>query len=298
MRSGASFTLSRCRLRSDITHLARTVRSRPRRTVAPHRAKKIFHFASSQLPPLSHLQAPQPERTDRDARQLVDGMADSLAHPPDLAMTTLVKREDKPRLALQLRLDTHTRRTRQAIVEAHPARQPLESRALGSPSNLHAIDLGNTETRMREALRYVTVVGEQDKTAGFVVEAPYRKEVVAIGANHVTDRTPSLRIGHRGNHAYRLVVGDISQASCDGGTSVHHHLVFVRIGPGAEVLDHSPVQADAALTNQVLRRPPRRDPRAAQNLLDPFLLLHLPAHAPRCRPSRSHRSCRRPRPRQ
>src|SRR5437763_8885113 len=128
-------------------------------------------------------------------------MADRLAHPSHLPLPTLVDgQRDGARGEAPYRCGR-----RDAVLEAHACAQ----RTQRTLSYRRAVDhrevsLRDFEAWMREAMRQLTVVGQQDQAAGVDVQAPHRIEPQLAGHKRYDGR-PALVVTRRRDDSERLV---------------------------------------------------------------------------------------------
>ena len=74
-----------------------------------------------------------------------------------------------------------------------------------SPVDLGDVGLVHLVRRVRQPLREVAVVGEQDQPGGVGVEPADVEEPLGPVGDQVGQRAPALGVGHRRDHAARLV---------------------------------------------------------------------------------------------
>ena len=138
----------------------------------------------------------------------VTGMADGLAHPPDLAVAALVDRDAQhPRARLG-----HLRRRRRAVVEldavAQPAHRPRRHRTAADRGQVLLVD---AVAGVGDAVGQLAVVGQQQQPLGVGVE-PADGEHPWLGGDELDDRRPSVGVACGGHHATRLVQQVVDEA--------------------------------------------------------------------------------------
>src|SRR5215203_4167374 len=146
-------------------------------------------------------QAAEPERAEGHPLERLDAVPDRLAHPPHLALATLVDGD----LELARGDATDLRRRGAAVVEldalAELAQRRLVHRRAADDG---AVGLGHLERRVGEAVGELPVVGEQDQAGAVGVEAADRIEA-AVGLDEVDDRLAAVRVAGGRDDSLRLV---------------------------------------------------------------------------------------------
>src|SRR6266700_2171313 len=142
------------------------------------------HLTSGQHAPAAVLQPAQAKGTERGPLQGQDLAPDRLQHAADLPPPTFADHHAQlgaagvasaPRRSQKLDL----RGFRQAIVELHAAPEGIQVFCGGHAGGHDEVFLGDFEARMRQAVRHLAVVGEQDQARAVGVEAPDRKQSMA-----------------------------------------------------------------------------------------------------------------------
>src|SRR3954454_8939226 len=149
----------------------------------------------------AELQRAQTQRPEGHALERTDGMADGLEHALDLALAAFADRQldvvgaDPP----------HQCRCGDAVLEldavAQGAHRRLVDRRVRDPRAVGARDL---ELRVRELVREVAVVGQQDQAGRVVVEPSDRVQALFTGHER-DDRAPVLRVLDGRDDVRRLV---------------------------------------------------------------------------------------------
>src|SRR5581483_3799093 len=94
-------------------------------------------------------------------------MADGLEHPLHLVLATLVDRQLDP----PAREPADAGWSAPAVVELHARSQPPERALAGIPLDLHLVDLVDLVARVREAVRELPVVRQQQRARRVRVQA-------------------------------------------------------------------------------------------------------------------------------
>lgn len=211
-------------------------------------------------------------RTDRHPPQMIDGVADRLAHPSNLPVPSLTNADDEDRCAASLdQLDV--RRTGSLAVDDHPATQTLDFvlvRYAGDASFVHP---GDAVPRVREPRRQIPVVRENEQPLGIEVE-PADWVDVFTRANEIDDGRSPLRVRSRRDIPLRLVEQQIDVAlRHPDPPAVNADVVVSRIGLRAELPNRLAIDGHPALEHQLLGCASGSDAGLRENLLKPLHLL-------------------------
>ncbi len=127
-------------------------------------------------------------------------------------------------------------------------------------------------TRVREQLREIAVVREQQQAFGLEIEAPDGKHPRFVG-HEIEHRRPAVRVG-RGRDVAR---GFVEQPVHDGGVDHDRHTVerdpiVLGIDAPAEHRNLA-VHRDPPVGDEAFTRSPRTDARAREHLLQPLAVV-------------------------
>ena len=169
---------------------------------------------------------------------------------------------------------------RRAVVQFDSRLQPLAQPTRHRPGHRGQIRLGHLVGRMHQPVRQLAVVGQQDQPLGVGVQPPDVKEVLVAAHpvfHQVADARPAPVVRHGRMHAPRLVQRQVHQRLVEDHPAPSTRITDAAgIHPGAQFGHHLPVDLDAAVDDQLLGDPPRRNSRLGQHLLqaNPFSLDH------------------------
>ena len=201
-------------------------------------------------------------------------VADGLTHPPHLAVAALVQDELETRWAEQ----PDTRRRRDPVVELDAACQPACDGVRGPSLDVGDIGLLDPVPRMREAMRQLPVVREEQDTGRVRVEATDGCD--ASRRSHERDhrRTP-LRITNRRHDTGGLVQDEVSQRLCRDAPAVD--LDDVRAGDRGVELAGGPVHPHPAGPDEIVGSTARGESGTREKLVQAhrFILIILTAIA-------------------
>ena len=122
---------------------------------------------------------------------------------------------------------------------------------VGTPSDLREVLLLDPEARMRERVREVPVVREEQESLGVPVQPPHREDPRSLG-KEASDVRATLRVAHRRDDTGWLVEGVVLHVGVEVDLeTIDPDLILDRIRPVAEGREGA-VQGHAALDDQFL----------------------------------------------
>jgi len=143
----------------------------------------------------------QAQRAESDALEPQDRVPDRVEHAPDLPLAALVQHE----LDAVGREPPRARGGGHAVLQRHALAQPAQCRLPHRRvAHLRAVDARHLERRVREPVRELAVVGEQEQPGRVRVQAADRVEPLAA-AHERDDRRAPLRVLRGADVAGRLV---------------------------------------------------------------------------------------------
>ena len=156
----------------------------------------------------------------------------------------------------------------QTVLQVHALAQAAAQVPRDGAVDLRAVDLADLIGRVRQAVSEFPVVGQQDQALGVDVEAADVEQALVAAADVVAE-VGAVRVVHRGDHADRLVEGEVDDA-LGGGDAHPVHADHRGLGVHAHALvaHDLAVDLDAAGGDQVLADPAAADPGLGQDLLE------------------------------
>ena len=127
-------------------------------------------------------------------------MADRVAHPLHLVLPALVQGQ----LEEARRDSAHPRRCGHAVVELDTRPEPCDCLVRRSALHLGLVHLRHAVAGVREAVRELSVVREQERSGRVGVE-PTDRDDARFARNEIDDRPAALRVARRRDHARGLV---------------------------------------------------------------------------------------------
>jgi hypothetical protein len=187
-------------------------------------------------------------------------MPERREHPPYLPVSTFVNGHVEDRPVTPYRRHADLRRRRANVVERDAPLQ-VPNVSLGEPSrNRHAIRLLDAVARMKQRVSQLAIVGQEQRTAGCIIEAPHRHDSRTAG-KQIGHGCAPLRIAHRGNDAKRLIQQQIGVAfRKEDGFAVDLNAIALA-NEGTESRDDLAVNGDAPRRDQLVGTPTRRNSR-------------------------------------
>ncbi len=169
--------------------------------------------------------------------------------------------------------DAEVVRARVAVLELDAVLQALAEVARDRADDVREVGLLHAVLRVREAVRQLAVVGEQDDALGLRVEPAHVEEPGLAVGDVVAEALPALGVLHRRDDTGGLVQREELVRLRGDGQAVDLDLVLLRVDAAA-LLEHDlAVDLDPGLFDQLLAGAPGAVARAGQDLLQPLALL-------------------------
>src|SRR6266704_4865988 len=150
--------------------------------------------------------------------------------------------------------------------------QPLQIGERQHAFDLYVIHLRQVRPIFQHFRCQVPVVRQKHQPRRRIIQPPHRINALCQSTQTIPQRLAPLRIGHCRHHFRRLVQHDV-----DAPLLSFHDFpgrfnpVFPRIRLRSQFRHHAPVHPHLSAQDQLLRVPPRRNPRPRNNLLQSFL---------------------------
>ena len=191
-----------------------------------------------------------------------EGMTDRIEHPAHLPVTAFVQRQIDDRTFARHGDDAQLRRRSPLSVEGYSFAQSLYRLRFETATQRCAIDFINAESRMRQCVRQIAVVGEQQQSRGIVIEPTYRHQSRRLRAAATADElvcgSSSFGIAHGRHEAGGFVQHEHFALRHYDRTPVDRDAV-VGFDLRAELAHDASVDANFSSQNQLLRRATRSD---------------------------------------
>jgi hypothetical protein len=168
-------------------------------------------------------------------------------------VSSLVYRDLQPGFRRQLFHDTHARRRRAHSVERNAAPQPLERTLVWKPRHLDSIRPRYRVPGMREPMRELAVIGEQQQPGRIQIQAADGIESRRRDRQQAENSRPALGITHRTDDATGFVEQDVRERRQPQLRTVHFHTVAADADTRTEDAYDPPVDLHSAVSNQLFR---------------------------------------------
>ena len=188
-------------------------------------------------------------------------MAHGLAHPFHLAVASLVQRELEPCPVSLAPQDAHSGRRRRPVVELDAVAKPSENLGRRRAHDVDLVDLRNPVARMRETVREIAVVRQEQRAGRVDVESPYRDDPRHL-RYEIEDCPPSLGVARRRHDTGRLVQEHVREPLPFDPPPVHLDDV-VRADDRVQLALHA-VDPDTSGEDQLVGSAARGDARAGE----------------------------------
>jgi hypothetical protein len=169
-----------------------------------------FEFAGGEISPGADGDAAQVERADANAAQTLDGDADGFHYAPDNMIHTLVNDDLEQKAIMRGTEHPEFAREDSFTVDHHAVPDALERRVGGAVEGEDVIFLFQFVARMHDAIRDVTVIGQEQQAFGRAIEPADGIDALR-DLNQVKDH-PAIALVFGGrNVAARFVEQDVSR---------------------------------------------------------------------------------------
>jgi len=196
-------------------------------------------------------------------------MAELGQHAPNLAILSLVKNHLEDGAELVLTPDREPLCMHFAFCQPHALPEPLEQFRGWHTRNLHKILLLNAITRMRQKVREVAIIGEQNEPFAHAIEPSHGKQPTVVW-HQVDDSWSAGRVEVGRHHTDRLVQ-EIDDAPRIGQPlTIDANFLGPRINLGAERGDHLTVHLNTATGDEFLTRTSAAKTGSREHLLKPL----------------------------
>src|SRR5215213_632788 len=174
-----------------------------------HGREQLTDLGPGEHPPAALPQVAEVDRADLHAHQPLDRVADRLESPPDDVLASLVQHdldEGLPRLGVDQpeAVDPH-----RPVLQLDALAQPLADVAGDRAGHLGEVGLRHGVRRVLQAVRQLSVVGQQDQALGLGVQPPDVEQPLRAVADEVAQRGTAALVAHGRHHARRLVEGHV-----------------------------------------------------------------------------------------
>src|SRR5882757_6841266 len=158
----------------------------------------------------------------------------------------------------------HSGRT---VLQVDPGAQPPADVAARNPLDRGEVDLHDLEGRMHQAMRQVSVVGEQEQSLAVGVETADMKQTLAV-CDQVPHGPAPPRVRHRAQDAPWLVQRQVLEVVPDlDPRAVNSDHGRLRVDSRTKLGNERTVYLDPPCADQEFTRAPRAKARGGQNLL-------------------------------
>ena len=194
------------------------------------------------------------QMTDANAHESLHLVTDFVKHPANLAVDSLTHND--PQSSGLERVNPFQAGT--LAVERHAFEELRRERGIPRTVNGHFVFLLDFVTRVGEALREVTVVGEEKKPFGLGVEPADVKKPRQMRWEQIEDGIARMRIASGGHKSRRLMEHEIEPALGVDQLAIDLDVVAVA-GLDAEIGADLAVDRNPASRDQFIAMPPRTE---------------------------------------
>ena len=215
---------------------------------------KRFQLALAEWPPMSSRQVAQAQMTDANPNEFFDLVSQLVKHATDLPVDSLTQDHAHARRPDRL----HLFHPSVFSVERHPGQQFRHERRIPRTIECHFVFLFNFGARMRQAVRKIAIVRQDEKSFGLRIESANIEKARELRRQKIENRVARIGIGARRDEAGRFMQDEVELAlAVHELTSDFDMITFGRLR--AEVGADATVDCNAPIGNQLVAMPPRTD---------------------------------------
>jgi len=204
---------------------------------------------------MSPRQVTQAQSTDAHSNELFDLVSQLVKHATNLPVNALTQDNPHPRHSNCL----HLVHACALSIEHHPGQQFWGECGVPGTIERHFVFLFYFVARMRQALRQIAVVGENEESFGLGIEPADIEEARELGRQEIEDGVVRVGIGARRNETGRFVKDNIKPAFTANQLVPDFDVIALR-RLRAEIGADTPVDCDAAIGDELVAMPPRTNP--------------------------------------
>ena len=220
----------------------------------------------------------QLDRPHGGSYEALNGVPDALEHAAHHVLATLVEHEFEHDPVAGRADKTERVSVSDAVLKLHTSAKRAPYVSCDGSDDLRQIGLGNLVGGVSQAVGELAVVHDEKQPLGLQVKPADMEDPVPASPEHVADTQPTLGVLHRGDHAERLVEGQVGLVTRGRDAhAVYAHDSRLWIDPAALLTHHVAVDGDPPFGDQLLAGTSRGDARRRQYLLEAntFFKIHL-----------------------
>jgi hypothetical protein len=192
----------------------------------------------------------------------------ALQHAMDLTRASLVQGHAQPTTLLRTPCHLDLGWQRLAVIEHDATPQTLKVVVRHTPLKTHQVGPGDAVTRVQEAVRQASVVGQEEHAFGVHIETSDWKETHWLPFEQVEDGGTALIVLARGDIAARLVQQNIAQRGVlTERLAIHHDHIDGGIDRGPQPRDLFAVDDDTPRDDQGVGLTPGGHPGLRNNFV-------------------------------
>lgn len=199
-------------------------------------------------------QIAQSQMTDANSNELFDFKSQLVKHATNLPVNSLAQDHPHPRHPDRL----HFFHSRALPIEHDPGQQLRGQGRIPGTIERYLVFFFHFVARMRQALREIAVIGEDQESLGLRVEPADIEEARELRGQKMENRVARVRIGAGGNEAGRFVENQVKFAFTAHQLAAHFDVVALA-GLRAEVGANATVNRNAPICDEPVAMPPRSD---------------------------------------
>ena len=188
-------------------------------------------------------------------------------HPSNLSVDSLTQNHADAYLADEQKLfDAGA-----FAIQHHAAEEPRRERRVPGFVEGDIVFFVDLVTRMRQALREIAVVREDEQAFGLRVEAADVEQAGELRRQQIEDRVAGVWIGSSGNVSSRLMQNEVEPQLRPNDLATDFDVIFVgRFG--AEISDHAAIDGHTSSRDQFITMPTRTNTRGGKETIEAHTL--------------------------
>src|SRR5262245_57075415 len=169
------------------------------------------HLRLVEISPASQLQPRIADRTDRDALELIDWVADRVEHVANLPVPSFVDGDVDGRVTIAAtRQQAYDACGHALSLDGDAAREPVEIVRVRNAQHPRLVNPGNAVPRVRQSRGEVAVIGQDQEPFGIKVQTADRIDILANSYQQIDNGRTSLWIRTRCHISPWLVQEEIT----------------------------------------------------------------------------------------
>ncbi len=235
-------------------------------------ASQFLNFPRQQFSMPSRAESAKLQRAEADSFQsqhLVPGTSHQSAN---LAVLTFLKFEFEDHAATFAAMHMNASEPEKAVGEVHAFSKLPKSFRGRNACDLTSIASNHFKLRMRQMLREIAIVGDQQQTFGVLIESTDGKQSLILNRHKIHSSRTTLWIAVRAENALGLVDQKVSKPRRTKSLHIEPNVVLLRINGSCRIKHDFAIDGDSSRANVLFAVTTRIDSGHRQKLLQADLV--------------------------